>query len=138
MQASLYKYSVISLASTLFGLIVIASIMTTAHSGPTRCGPCLQGTCVSNPDDCRYGHFHDSCGRIVCSKAPSASNMAGLERLMRRISRTARSLKGPDEKCGGLYDYFGRCGHGLVCRCNQCVGCSEDTMECSTINNPNC
>ncbi|CAB3373798.1 Hypothetical predicted protein [Cloeon dipterum] len=93
MQASLYKYSVISLASTLFGLIVIASIMTTAHSGPTRCGPCLQGTCVSNPDDCRYGHFHDSCGRIVCSKAPSASNMAGLERLMRRISRTARSLK---------------------------------------------
>ncbi|XP_065353898.1 neuroparsin-A-like isoform X2 [Cloeon dipterum] len=113
MQASLYKYSVISLASTLFGLLVIASIMTTAQSGPTRCGPCLQGTCVSNPDDCRYGHFHDSCGRIVCSK-------------------------GPDEKCGGLYDYFGRCGHGLVCRCNQCVGCSEDTMECSTINNPNC
>ncbi|XP_059471172.1 neuroparsin-A-like isoform X2 [Neocloeon triangulifer] len=115
MQVSLYKYSAISLASTLLGLIVIASIITTAHSGSPfpRCGPCLQGMCVNSPDECRYGYFHDSCGRIVCTK-------------------------GPDEKCGGPYEFYGRCGHGLVCKCNLCVGCSTENMECSANNNPQC
>ncbi|XP_059471170.1 neuroparsin-A-like isoform X1 [Neocloeon triangulifer] len=139
MQVSLYKYSAISLASTLLGLIVIASIITTAHSGSPfpRCGPCLQGMCVNSPDECRYGYFHDSCGRIVCTKV--VYDFFGIDALSKRPrSRKIRAFKGPDEKCGGPYEFYGRCGHGLVCKCNLCVGCSTENMECSANNNPQC
>ncbi|XP_011687192.1 PREDICTED: neuroparsin-A-like isoform X2 [Wasmannia auropunctata] len=38
--------------------------------------------------------------------------------------------KGPGESCGGPSDSWGVCGDGLICSCNQCTGCSVDSLTC--------
>ncbi|KAJ1529687.1 hypothetical protein ONE63_006442 [Megalurothrips usitatus] len=60
---------------------------------------------LPEPEDCIYGLTRDHCGRLICAK-------------------------GPGERCGGSFNGLGRCGEGMHCKCNRCVGCSTMTFTC--------
>ncbi|XP_057338588.1 neuroparsin-A-like [Microplitis mediator] len=66
---------------------------------------CPRG-CAGECDKCEYGvSVSQQCGVLECRK-------------------------GPDERCGGHGN--GACGDGMICLCERCIGCSTDTLECSS------
>lgn len=57
------------------------------------------------PDDCQFGLVRDFCGRTVCAK-------------------------GPGDRCGGPSNIHGKCGEGMHCKCERCIGCSLHSFTC--------
>ncbi|XP_063216306.1 neuroparsin-A-like [Bacillus rossius redtenbacheri] len=75
------------------------------------CEPCNTiKDCQRKPEDeCKFGQSQNTCGRWECAK-------------------------GPLESCGGYLNRLGQCGEGMTCRCNRCMGCYAESLQCALSN----
>lgn len=87
-------------------LLCCVTIVMGCVSCHRLCG-CAGSECYNvDPDTCKYGVVRNICHRSVCAK-------------------------GPGERCSSsAVSRLGKCAEGLMCACNECVGCDSTSKRC--------